>query len=78
MGDQIEKNDMGGACSTFMERRCVYRVLVGKAERKRPPGRTRCRWGENIKMDLQDVRWRAWNGLMWLRVGTGGGHLSLW
>jgi hypothetical protein len=47
-GDQIENNDMGGACSTFRERRGVYRVLVGKAEGKRPPGRTRCRWKEYI------------------------------
>jgi hypothetical protein len=37
------------------ERRCVYRVLVGRTERKRPPGRPRCRWEDNIKMDLQVV-----------------------
>jgi hypothetical protein len=76
--DQIEKNEIGGAYSAFRERRSVYRVLVGKAAGKRPPGRTRCRWEENIKMDLQDVKWGAWTGLMWLRVGTGGGHLSMW
>jgi hypothetical protein len=33
----------------------VYRVLVGKAERKRPLGRPKCRWEDNIKMDLQEV-----------------------
>jgi hypothetical protein len=38
------------------ERRSVYRVLVGKPEGKRPLGRTRHRWEENIKMDLQEVR----------------------
>jgi 3-oxoacyl-ACP reductase-like protein len=37
------------------ERRCVYRVLVGKTEVKRPLGRPRCRWEDNIKMDLQKV-----------------------
>ena len=37
------------------ERRGVYRVLVGKPEGKRPLGRPRCRWEDNIKMDLQDV-----------------------
>jgi hypothetical protein len=29
----------------------------------------------NIKMDLQDVRWGAWTASIWLRIGTGGGHL---
>ena len=38
------------------EERGVYRVLMGKAERKRPLGRTRRRWEDNIKMDLQEVR----------------------
>ena len=33
----------------------IYRGLVGKHERKRPIGRPRCRWEDNIKMDLQEV-----------------------
>jgi hypothetical protein len=33
----------------------VYRVLVGKPEGKRPLGRPRCRWGENLRLDLQEV-----------------------
>ena len=37
------------------EGRGVHRVLVGKPEGKRPVGRPRCRWRENIKMDLQEV-----------------------
>jgi hypothetical protein len=37
------------------EDRCVYRVLVGKSEGKRPLGRPRRRWEDNIKMDLQEV-----------------------
>ena len=37
------------------EGRGVYRVLVGKPEGKRPFGRPRCRWEDNIKMDLQEV-----------------------
>ena len=39
------------------ERRGVYRVLVGKPDGKRPLGRPRHRWGDNIKMDLQEVGW---------------------
>jgi hypothetical protein len=37
------------------ERRGMYRVLVGKPEGKSPLGRPRHRWGDNIKMDLQEV-----------------------
>jgi len=37
------------------QRRGVFRVLVGKPERKRPFERPRCRWAYNIKMDLQEV-----------------------
>jgi len=37
------------------ERRAVHRVLVGKPERKRPLGRPRRRWEDNIKTDLQEV-----------------------
>ena len=39
------------------ERRGVYRVLVGKRWGKRPRGRPRRRWEDNIKVDLQEVRW---------------------
>ena len=46
---------MGGACSTYGERRGVYWVLVGKREGKRPLGRPRRRWEDNIKMDLSGV-----------------------
>jgi len=46
---------MAGACSACGDRRSVYRVLVGKPEGKRPLGRPRRRWEDNIKMDLQEV-----------------------
>jgi len=74
---------MRGAFSTYVERRGVYRVLVGKAEGKRPLWRPMCRWVDNIKMNLQEVvrdsdwinlthdrdRWRALvNAVMNLRV----------
>jgi hypothetical protein len=39
----------------MVEGRGVYRVLVGKPEGKRPLGRPRRRWEDNIKMDLQEV-----------------------
>jgi hypothetical protein len=57
------------------EGRDVYRVLVGKPERKRPLGRPRRRWEGNIKMDLQEVGCGVWTGSNWFRIETGGGHL---
>jgi len=56
------------------ERRGVYKVLVGKPEGKRPLGKPRHRWEDNIKMDLQEVGCGVWTESSWLRVGTGGGH----
>jgi len=46
---------MGGECSAYRERRAVYRFLLLKSEFKRPLGRPRRRWEDNIKMDLQEV-----------------------
>jgi len=47
------------------EERGVYRVLVGKPEEKRPLGRPRRRWVDNIRMDLHEVRcgYMDWIGL---------------
>jgi hypothetical protein len=43
--------------------RGVYRGVVGKSERKRPLGRPRCRWDDNIRVDLQEV---GYGGLDWI------------
>jgi hypothetical protein len=52
-------------------------VLLGKTEGKRPLGRLRHRWKDNIKMVFQEARWGAWTELIWLRKGTGDGHLYM-
>jgi hypothetical protein len=54
-GDEIEKNEMGGAYSAYGEGRGMYRVLVGKPEGKTPLGRPKHRWEEIIKMDFEGV-----------------------
>ena len=64
-----------GHVARMGERRGVYRVLVGKPEGKRPLGRPRHMWEDNIKMDLQEVGCGVWTGSSWLRIGTGGGQL---
>jgi hypothetical protein len=48
------------------EKRNVYRLLVGMPEGKRPLGRPRRSWMDNIKMDLLEI------GLVSLRISTGG------
>ena len=54
----------------------MHRVLVGKSEGKRPLGRPRRRWEDNIKMDIQEVGGSfVGTGWSWLRIGTGGGRL---
>jgi hypothetical protein len=55
--------------------RGVYRVLVGKPERKRLVGRPRRGWEDNIKMNLQEVGCGLWTGYCWVRIETGGRHL---
>jgi len=45
------------------ERRSAYRILVGRPEGKRPLGRPKHRWEDNIKMDLQAV---GWGGVDWI------------
>jgi hypothetical protein len=47
------------------EKRNAYRLLVGKPDRKRPLGRSRRRWVDNIRMDLGEVGWGDvdWIGL---------------
>ena len=47
------------------EKRGSCRILVGKPDGKRPLGRSRRRWEDKIKMDIQEVEWRGmdWIGL---------------
>jgi hypothetical protein len=47
------------------ETRNAYRIFVGKTEGKRPLGRPRRRWEDNIKMDLREM---GWNGVDWLEL----------
>jgi len=55
----------------------AHRVLVGKPEEKRPLGRLRRGWGDNIKINLQERGWGgwAWTKFVWLKIRTGGRHL---
>jgi hypothetical protein len=54
---------MGGPCSTNGDKRNAYRLLVGKPEGKRPLGRPRRKWVDNIRMDPGEV---AWGDVDWI------------
>ena len=75
MGDKIEKNEFGGVCSTYGGGEACTGFWWGNL-------RERDQWG-HIDIDGRIIlRWifrkcdvEVWNGLSWLRIGTGGGHL---
>jgi hypothetical protein len=47
------------------EKTNAYRIFLGKPEGKRPLGRLRCRWVDNIKMDLSEI---GWDGVDWINM----------
>jgi hypothetical protein len=55
--------------------RGVYRVLIGGPEGKRPLGRPRRRWEDNIKMDLREIGIDGQTGFVWLGIESSGGLL---
>jgi hypothetical protein len=54
------------------EKRDVYRSLVGKAEGRRPLGRSRRRWENNIKLDFREGGWEGIDWIEMAQIGTGG------
>ena len=67
-----EKDEMGVARSAYGEGRGVYRVLGGKPEGKRPLGRPRPRWEDNIKLDIQEV---GCGGMDWIELAQ---NMGMW
>jgi hypothetical protein len=60
---------MGRTCSTNGEKKNAYRTLVGEPEGKRPQGRPRRRWEDNIKMDVREI---GWGGVEWINLDQDG------
>jgi hypothetical protein len=54
-----------GNVARLGEPRNAYRILVGKPGGKRPLGRPRSRWVDNIKMDLGEI---GWDGVAWIEL----------
>jgi hypothetical protein len=60
-----KRTRLAGHVARMGERRGAYRVLVGRPEGKRPLGRPRRRWEDNIKMDLREI---GIDGESWIRL----------
>jgi hypothetical protein len=56
---------MGRACSAHGEEANVCKILVDRPERTTRLGRPKCRWENNIKMDLREIRW---GGMDWIHL----------
>jgi hypothetical protein len=61
-----------GHVACMGEGRGAYRIFVGRPEGRRPLGRPRHRWEDTVKMDIKEVGWGAWTGLIWLRIVKSG------
>jgi hypothetical protein len=57
-----------GHVARIREKKNAYRILVEKPERKRPLGRSRRRWVDNIKMDLREI---GWGSMDWIDLAKG-------
>jgi hypothetical protein len=58
-------------CGRYGGKESAYRVLVGKPDGKRTLGRPRCRWEDDIKMDLQNV---GWGEMYWIALAQDSGR----
>jgi hypothetical protein len=63
--DQVKKDGNGRSCSTNGEKMNACRILVGKREGKRPLGRLRRKWVDNIKVNHREI---GWGGVDWIDV----------
>jgi hypothetical protein len=63
----IKSRRMGwaGHVARMGDRTGTYRVLIGRPEEQRPLGKSRCRWKDNIKKDIQEV---GWIGVDWIHL----------
>jgi hypothetical protein len=70
-----KRNEMMGGWSKLHNEELHNLVLVGKPEGKRPLGRPRCGFVDDVKMDLTDIGWSCMDRIMLLGIGTSGGPM---
>jgi hypothetical protein len=62
---EVKDNELGRARATHGTERKIYKILVGKAERKRPLGRPRRRWEDGIIIDFREI---DRGGVEWIQL----------
>jgi hypothetical protein len=72
---KLRRMRWAGHVARMGEGKGMYRVLVGGPEGKRPLGRPRYRWEDNIQMMFRKWYMGVWTGLGRVRIEIGGGHL---
>jgi hypothetical protein len=65
---KLRRMRWAGHVAQMWEKRNTYRLLVGKPEGKRPQGRPRHRWVDNIRIDLGEM---GWGDVDWIGLGSG-------
>jgi hypothetical protein len=61
-----------GHVASMGDIRNAYKILIRKHKEKRPLGRPRHRWEDNIRINLGEIGWGVWIGFICLRIGTSG------
>jgi hypothetical protein len=72
---KTRRKSWAGHVARMGETRNAYRILMGKPEGRRPLGRPRRGWVDNIKIDLRKIDWMVWSESVWFGIGTSGGLL---
>jgi hypothetical protein len=72
---KIKEDEMGRTCSTYREKRNIYRISVKKPGGKRAVGRYRSGWKIILKWVLEKLDAVEGTGFIWLRMGTSEGLL---
>jgi hypothetical protein len=68
---RLRRMRLAGYVVRMGEKRNAYRILVGKPELRRPLGRPRRRWVDNITIDLREI---GWNGADWVNLAQDMDH----
>jgi hypothetical protein len=76
-GDQIKKNEMGGECSAYGDKISANRVSVGNLRERDHLGDPGVGGRIILRWICRKLYLGAWTGSSWLRIGTGGGAMSM-
>jgi hypothetical protein len=74
-GGKARRMRWAGHVARMGEVKGAYNILVGRPEGRRPLGRPRRRWEDNIKINLREKGLGMWIGFIWLKTGIRGGLL---